>query len=231
MQHAQLLAGLDPVFIEHVLSRPAKRIERLDLPPGPVQGDHQMAVQSLALGVFGHQFFELGDRGGMLAERQLGANPLLEGLHAEPFKPERVEPRPLLIAKLVKRRPAPAREGVAQLGQGERGLTAGGGGATGDQLTLELDAVKLAIVESQKVTVLPGHDPRRLDVHRLAQPRHGHLQRAHRHVDRCPRPQLLDQEIGWDGAIAVEQQQRQQGSLPRPGNRDDSRLAPNDELP
>lgn len=61
-------AGIDAEFIGEQLAHLAVLIQGLGLPPGPVQGDHQLAAQGLAQGVLLDQLPQFDDEFGGLAE-------------------------------------------------------------------------------------------------------------------------------------------------------------------
>ena len=52
--------------------------QRVGLPPGPVQGEHQQAAQGLAKGMLADQSLQLGNGRGVVPEREVGLEPALE---------------------------------------------------------------------------------------------------------------------------------------------------------
>ena len=69
MHLAQGRAGLDAQLgIQHPPGV-AERRQRLGLPPGPVQREHQLPAQPLAQRMLGHQLLQLRAQGAVLAKR------------------------------------------------------------------------------------------------------------------------------------------------------------------
>ena len=74
--------------------------------------------------------------------------------------------------------------------------------------------VELARLHVEQVAVRLSHHPGGPFSERLAQPRHLHLKALSRVVGRMLRPELVDQPIGRDGLVGMNQQDRQQRTLP-----------------
>ena len=114
----QLLARLQPeLFVE----QPPKRLEALErvgLPPRPVQGEHQLAVQPLAVRVLGDERLEVGDELIVPAEREVGLDALLEGDHPQLLQARDLRGGEILVSEIGQRRPAPERESLTELSGG-----------------------------------------------------------------------------------------------------------------
>jgi hypothetical protein len=70
-------AGVDAEFVCQGASGPVEGVERLALPPGPVQGQHQLAPQRLPERVSGDQIFQFADHLEVASGGQLGLDALL----------------------------------------------------------------------------------------------------------------------------------------------------------
>ena len=62
LEPPQLGTRLDPELIDDQLAPGAHRLERLGLPAGPVQRDHQLAAQLLPQRVLSHQATQIADQ-------------------------------------------------------------------------------------------------------------------------------------------------------------------------
>ncbi len=84
--------------------------ERLGLPAGAVQGDHELEPEALAQRMLDHQPLELTDDGAGLPEGESRLDELLQREQPELFQPDRLAARPLQVGELVEGRPPPQRE-------------------------------------------------------------------------------------------------------------------------
>ena len=82
--------------------------------PGPIQGEHQEAVHTLAECVPSGQFLQLADEVGLASELELQLESLLR--RGQPFLLEAFEVRagPRLVGEVGKRRPPPESERLSQ---------------------------------------------------------------------------------------------------------------------
>ncbi len=112
-EQPQLGARLEPELVERG-ARGAVGLERLRLPARPVERQHQLPAQPLALRLLRDQDLELADELGVTAEREVGLDPLLERRQPQILQPPGLDPRERLLAELRQRRPAPQAERLAQ---------------------------------------------------------------------------------------------------------------------
>ena len=87
LEQSQLVAGLDPLLLHQDPPDPAVRGQGLGLATTPVQGDHELGPEPLAVRVLGHQPLELGDDLGVAPQRQVGVDPQFERLESELVEP------------------------------------------------------------------------------------------------------------------------------------------------
>jgi hypothetical protein len=113
LQPLQRLARLEPKLVIQQLARLSIDLERVRLPARAVQGEHQLAAQTLLKWVRFDQGLELGDNLGGAPQREIGLDPL----HHSP-QPQFLEPPYLCLRKLERRqvgkcRSAPESERLA----------------------------------------------------------------------------------------------------------------------
>ena len=111
LQLLELLARLDPELVER-RARLGVRVQRLRLPPGPVEGEHEQLARAFAKRVLADQRLELGDDVGRVPELDVRRDPLLDGDESQLVEPADLALRPVLEGELGQRRAAPEREGL-----------------------------------------------------------------------------------------------------------------------
>ena len=214
LEPLQLRARLEPQVVHQHAPGAAERVERVGLAAGAVQRQHQVCVQLLAIRVLGDQRLELGDRSGVLAEREVQLQPVLE--RGEPHAVEtgalrRGAPEQLDVGQ---RRAAEQRERGAQCLRRSPQVTGSAEPARLVQVALEVLEVELAGRQLDRVAGRPGDD--RLAVaERPPQLGDVHLQSLGGGGRRVVSPQLVDQPFGRDDSVAVveEQDGEQRSSL------------------
>jgi hypothetical protein len=87
--------------------RVAVRVERLSLPPGAVQGEHELGPQPLAQRLARYQLLELADELGSAANGQVGLEAVLDRRGAQPLQSCDLDLREGLEGDIGQRRPAP----------------------------------------------------------------------------------------------------------------------------
>src|SRR5206468_1183196 len=88
--------------------------ERLRLAAAAVQREHQLAERALAQRLLLDECLQLADEPRVLAQLELGFNPLLERAEAELVEAPAGRERERQLAELRERRATPERERVAQ---------------------------------------------------------------------------------------------------------------------
>jgi hypothetical protein len=114
LQLLQLRAGLDPELLDEAHPRRLVGVERLRLPAGAVEREHQQAPEGLAQRVLADERVELADDVAVAAELEVGVDPLLERNKAQLLQPVRVRLRPCVEGELGERRAAPEAERLAE---------------------------------------------------------------------------------------------------------------------
>src|SRR5262249_19685805 len=90
-------------------------LERLDLPAGPVQREHELGSEPLAYRLLRDQQLELPDELRVLAEREVGFDALLERVESQVLESPGPRTGERRLADPGERRPSPQCEPLAQL--------------------------------------------------------------------------------------------------------------------
>ena len=201
--------------------QPPVRLERLDLPAGAVEREHQRRDELLAQRVDRDQAAEHGDGLERAAERHERAGAALLRLRAQVLEPADLRLRPLRVGQVAERRPAPQRERAVER------LQRGAGREPGRGVHAALEPVRVDLVGrdgepvagplaheqgGRRTAVAPG-----LQVG--AQVGDADGQRARGGVARDALPGGLEQRVGRHGAPRVDEQPRQDGALLGAGGR------------
>ena len=160
LELAQLGRGDDAEPLVEQAVALAVQLERLGLPPGAVEREHQLAAGALAQRLGRDVRGERGDHVLVPSQRELGLEPLLEAA-----EPELVEPARLLLERLAaharEARAAPQPERLAEQVAGERRRRARERGAPARHELLEARGVERALGHAHRVAALAGLDARR----------------------------------------------------------------------
>ncbi len=213
MEGAQPRPGLDAELVDE--RRPGRRVrrERLRLAAGAVQREHLPAAEPLAQRVLGDEGLELAGQPGGAAALEVGVDPGLQGGDALLVEPGDGGAGERRVGDVGQRRAAPQREGVAQ----ERGGALGRRRPGLAHEVLEPGQVELRALDAQQVARLARDEPP--VAHRTPQPRHVDLDALRDRRRRRLAPDLVDQPVGRDDLVGVQQQDREQGTLARAAER------------
>ena len=143
----QLLARLEPELVGELALRLAVGAERLGLPAGAIEREHQLAAQPLAQRMLGDERVELADQLRVPARGEIGVDPLLERRPAQLLEPRDLGLRERLVGEVGERRAAPQRQRPPQRRGGAVGI---GALRLADEL-LEAREVELRPVDLQGV--------------------------------------------------------------------------------
>jgi hypothetical protein len=105
---------VDPELFGQELAEVPEGLERLGLPAGPVQGEHQLSAQALAERVLEHQGLQLADEVDVAAELEVNLDPLLERRHASRVQAGRLHHAQALGGEVGQRWAAPQGQRCAQ---------------------------------------------------------------------------------------------------------------------
>ena len=135
---------------------------------------------------------------------EVGVDPRLQRGQPRFLEPRRLSLRERLEGEVGECLPTPELERAVRV-------------TVGDQAREAVD-VELVRVDADDVARRPGDDPVGAD--RPAERMHVHLERARRARGGLLAPDPVDQAVGRDDVVRVEQELREQGTRPRPAERD-----------
>ena len=166
----------------------------------------------------------------MLAQRELGLREQLQDGHAQVFQAQRLALREPLVREVRERRAAPQGERVLERLRRARRTARRELGAAVREVALEAVGVEGTGVELQLVAVLVRGD-RRGGAERPAQAGDVDLHGLRGRGRRLLAPQLVDQPVGAERLVGVQQQHRQQRPLAGTTDRHDTVAAVHLERP
>ena len=209
LEPLELGAGIEAELLDEHGTGATERLERVGLTARAVEGEHQVGVQLLAVGVLADQLLQLGDDRGVLAEGEIQLEPVLERGQPDALQAGALGREPPEQLHVGQRRPAEEAERLAE-GGGGLGEVAGGALAPGVlDVTFEAIEVEGAGRQLHRVAGRLGHDRLVLAEH-APELRDVHLQRLGGRRGRLVAPQLVDQPVGGDHAVAMAEQERGQ---------------------
>ena len=215
-------ARLDAEFFHH---RPAGRLvsgQRFWLPPAAVQGNHQLPLQPLAQRVLGNQRLQLANNVGVMAEREIGFDPVLDDAGPQVLQPGDLHLRERLIAEIGQRGATPQGQRLAEVRRRLLGRVRRQRLPPLPGQALEPVHIDMLVLDPQQVRARPGQHwliPGSI-LQRLAQPGDVHLQGVLRARGKMLPPQLVNQNITGNGPIRPEHEHRQQRTLLQPADLD-----------
>ncbi len=216
-------SGLDAQLLGEGAAAGGVPLERLGLAAAPVEREHELATQPLAQRVLLDERLELAHEVAVAPELEVRLDPLLQAGEARFLEAGDLALGPLLIGEVGERRPAPQGECLAERRRRAGGVTGRERRASGGRQLLKAVEVELPGRQVQEVTGRAGLDRAGTG----AVGRHGPAQLGdvHLHGLACGRrgrlpPELGDQPLGRDDLVRAQQQERQQGPLAEPSERD-----------
>ena len=99
--------GLESELVEELAPSVPVGLQRVGLPAGSVQREHQLAAQALAQRMLAHQRLELAHQPGMLARGQIRVDPVLERGQTGFLQPRDLRLGKRLVGEVRERRTAP----------------------------------------------------------------------------------------------------------------------------
>ena len=218
LELAQPLARLDPQLVGQRAAGVAVGLQRVGLPVGPVEREHELRPQPLTVGVLGDQALEPPEQVGVAAESELGLGQQLEGRGAQVVKARDLALGEGLEGQVRQRPPAPQRERLLERRRRPRRAARGQLAAAFPDQPLEAPRVELLRVELERVAVLAGGDLLAAP-QRPPQPRDVDLDGLGRRRRRLLAPQLIHQAVTAERLPGVQEQHRQERPLPRAADR------------
>jgi hypothetical protein len=201
-------AGLDAELRDEEHSRPPVDAERVGLAARSIEGEHQLSAQALSQRVRDDELRELGDDLRRPAEPQVCVDPQLDCRQAQLLETCDRRLRERLEPEIRERRPAPERERLAQ----DRRRVA-------KALFLQrlppfaheqLEAVEIELVAGGSDHVARPFGEQDTVRQHAAQSRDANLQRLPGRRGRARAPEVVDQPVGVNSFVRMEQEQREQ---------------------
>lgn len=208
-------AGLDPELVHEELPRLLVGGEGLGLPSSPVEGEHELAAQPLAIRVPRDERLELGHELGTAAQREVEVDALFDRGEAQAVEPGDLGLRERLLGEVGKRGAMPECERLSQRARGERRLVARPELPCLPDEPLESVEVELVVLKLEEIAGSRRANP--LGTERLSQPRDVDLDRLPRARGRVIVPEAVDQPVDRDDIVPVEEEEGEERALlPRP---------------
>ena len=206
--------GSSPKLLPESLPRFAVHRQRLDLTAGAVQREHQLRAQPLTQRELAYQRVQLADQLLLVAEREIGVDPVLQRRQASLLEPCDLSLSERLVGEVGQRRTAPQPERVAKTSGRGGGICAVERSAALGRQPLELVSVELI---GRKLELIPGPPGvQQAIAQRPAQVKDVSLQCLGGSRGRSLAPQIVDQPLARDHPTAVQQQDRKHRSLLSP---------------
>ena len=168
--------------------------ERIRLATRTVEGEHLVGAKALAMRMGRNESLELGGERVVASGDEVGGDAGLERAESGFLEPRSLRLGKRLGGDVGERRPAPERECLARLPGGNEVLEA-------------LD-VALALLDAEHVARCAGHDP--VGAERVAKRVDMHLERVRALAGGASPPDPVDQPVGRDRLVGMEQQEREQ---------------------
>ena len=137
-------------------------IERVALPPCPIESEHELPAQPLPQRVPRHQGLELGHQLAVTSGQEIRLDAILERRGVQPLQPHHLGLRERLEREPGERRAAPLRKRGAQATRGALGQPRGERPPALVAQRLETLQVQLTGLEMQPVAVRGRHEPARV---------------------------------------------------------------------
>ena len=218
LQLLQRRSRLEPELVGQECAGLPIDVEPLRLTTRPVQGEHELGSEALAVGMLRAQGVQLGNERKVTAESELRVDTGLGGCEAQLVEPIRFDPHERLELEIGQRAPLPQGLRRAERRGGPIRVSLGKCLASVCDEALELLEIKLARLDPQQVPGCASHEPglvlrRRRE--RLPQSRDVVSQRVVSRVHALLCEKLRDQPVARDDAVRAKKEQREQRPLLR----------------
>ena len=215
---AQIRPGLETELFMKEVAQLGIRLERLGLPPRPVEREHEPRAQPFPEWIVHDEGLELRAQLAVPSQREVGRDPLLERLQPKLVQPVGLTLDERFVSKLGERRAAPERERLAEVGRCPLWTPRSELSLAFREQVREPREIELALVDEEPVPARLGQQP--VGAEPLAQLGEMLLQRVERRHRRPLDPQLLDQASCRDQLVRMQEQQREESALLSPAERD-----------
>ena len=185
--------------------------ERLRLPAGTVEREHQLGPETFPERVVGDQDLQLGDQFGPASEGEIGFDAGLDGHQPQLFEPDDLRLGEGLIGEVDQGAATPKVERLVKQRRRHAGVP--GGERLGPAPGEALEATRVELVGLELQHVAGGSRAHDVASERLADLRDVDPHRLQTRGRRPVTPELRDEAVARDDSIAVQQQDRQRRPL------------------
>ena len=215
LELAQRGARLEAQLLHQHAPTLPKGFERVGLSAGAVEREHQLAAQPFTERLLDEESLDLSDELGVAAEREVGADAVLEGGEPQLLEAPALCGGEFVVGEVDERRASPQRERLAEKAGGVGGVVCPGGRR---EERLEAARVDLGGTDLQLVSRRPGQQS--VTSEQLAETRDVELYHRRGGRWRPLAPERIDQLVGRDHLVWPQEQHRQQGALLAAAERD-----------
>jgi hypothetical protein len=194
-------AGVDAELLGQGLPGPSVGLQGFGLPARAVQGQHELAVETLPQRMGRHQRLQLTNQLGVATQGKLGLDRILHGGQAALLQPHHLPLAAGSQGDVGEGRPPPQPDCVAQQPCRPSWITGGQRGPTLSGQPLKAGKIELLGANVDQVAGRlgaqhpPGPSPGPGRLQHLAQVGHIHLQHATGSIGRVLAPELVDQPV------------------------------------
>ena len=221
---------IEPELVDEHAPHFAVRRERLGLPAGAVQREHQLGGEPLSQRMVTNELLQLANKGGVPAEREVRLDPLLERREANLLQSLDRRVRERLVHQVGERRSAPKGECLAEEVRGPFRVLLSQRLRRVSGHTLEHRQVKLVGSKPNRVAGRARLDSRRRP-EQLPQVGDLPLHLLQRRCGSSPGVELVCEAIDGDDAVRVQEQYRERRPLLRAAKLERAALADDLEWP
>jgi hypothetical protein len=206
--------GLEAELVHERHSRCSVGLERVGLPVAAIERQHELAAHALAQRMLPHQGLELADELRVPSAGEVGVYAVFKQGEPQLFETRDLRLRERLEGELAQWRPAPQPERLSK--QHGCPLAIFGRQCLAGLVSQALAPVevKLARLHVKQVAIGPGRHPVGAVSKSLAEARHLDLKTLSGVPGRLLAPELVDQLIGRDRLVGMNQEDREQRPLP-----------------
>ena len=213
LESLQLGPRLEAELVREPPAALAIGLERIRLPSGAVEREHQLPPHALARGVLVDQRFELGHQRRVTAQGQLGIDAVLERGQPEILEPACLGTGERFVGDVGQGLTSPESEGLLQPLRGAAGVAGGEPLPPVSGQALESIGVDAVGLGDQRVSVSARRE--RLRAEDLAEPRDVDLHGLGGGRGRALPPEGVDDPVHGDRLTAVDQEVREDRALAR----------------
>ena len=224
LERPELLAELETQLVAEQGPRPLVGGQRVGLASRPVEREHQVAPQALAVRMRGHEGVELVDQARGLSQLERSRLAVLAGCQMQLLESLGPDPEVAVVGMTGQGRAAPQRQGGAEPLVRRSGVAPGEGLPAVADESFEAVGVERVGLDVEDVATRTAADRRIVAEHR-SEARDVGAQGGRRSVGRLAGPELVDQVVRRDDAAPGEHQVGEEGLLAAPAESEEPAIA------